>query len=161
MIFVTVGHQMPFDRLIGWMETWSAEHAAEEVAFQVGDGRLPTRGTAHRFLSPKAYRNLIRGADVVVGHAGTGTILECGFQGTPLVVVPRRARQRETRNDHQVATARAFSGRAWIQVADDPASLAAAISALRGQRAAPIGAADSGLLDRIRGFIEGGVIKAR
>jgi UDP-N-acetylglucosamine transferase subunit ALG13 len=43
---------------------------------------------------------------VVVGHAGMGTILTALQLNTPLLVMPRRGAMGETRNDHQMDTAR-------------------------------------------------------
>jgi UDP-N-acetylglucosamine transferase subunit ALG13 len=62
-------------------------------------------------------------ADIVVAHAGTGTILACLQNGTPCIIVPRKASLGEHRNDHQFATARRFEGRKGVFVVWDIADL--------------------------------------
>ena len=71
-------------------------------------------------------------ADAVVAHAGIGTILGALELGKPTVVMPRRAALGEHRNDHQLATARRFSG-PGIAVALDEHELAAEL----GRMASP------------------------
>jgi UDP-N-acetylglucosamine transferase subunit ALG13 len=56
-------------------------------------------------------------------HAGTGSILAAMKYGKPIIVMPRVARLRETRNDHQLATVRRFKELSGITVALDEQEL--------------------------------------
>ena len=47
-----------------------------------------------------------------------GTIISCLELATPMILLPRRGSLRETRNDHQLATAEHFADKAGIWVAD-------------------------------------------
>ena len=131
-LFVTVGAQMPFDRLIEAMEAWAAQHPEDEVFAQVGDSSfVGTASETERFLSPEAFAEACEGADAIVGHAGTGTLFAALERGKPLLVMPRRAALRETRNDHQVATAKQFQNHDGVFVAWQASELDAQLDMLR------------------------------
>lgn len=124
MIFVTVGGQLPFDRLIRAVDGWAGEHAQEPVIAQIGSsGYLPKYMSARRLLTPAAFGAYVDDAQAVVAHAGIGTILACLERKKPLLIVPRRASLGEHRNDHQMATVRNLADRAGIWVALDEAEL--------------------------------------
>ena len=106
MIFATVGGQMPFERLIRLVDEWAGREGRDDVVAQVGLGLTPRNLDCVRMLAPPEFRATMREARVVVAHAGMGTILTALELGKPLLVLPRLARLGETRNDHQVATAR-------------------------------------------------------
>lgn len=117
MIFVTVGTQLAFSRLIDVMERY-AQSSGEEVIAQVGDESTPRHGMDVRHLiAPAEYNAIFRKARVIVSHAGIGTILSARQFGRPLVIVPRRCDLGEHRNDHQIATARALEDTPGLHVA--------------------------------------------
>ena len=159
-LFLTVGAQMPFDRLVSAVDAWAQKHPQDEVFAQVGDSDIsPEFIRAERFLAPPAFARACADADAIIGHAGTGTIFSAIEHQKPLVILPRRASRRETRNDHQVATARAFDGRRGLFVAWETDELPNRLEALR--RGLEDGIAPSSpdhqetpLLRTIRDFIE-------
>ena len=107
MIVATVGHQMPFDRLIRALDAWAIVDGRSDLFAQVGRGRyLPRQFAAVPFLDPASLEQRIASASAVIAHAGMGTVITARRLGKPLLVVPRRADLGETRNDHQLATAR-------------------------------------------------------
>lgn len=124
MILVTVGAQMSFPRLVDAIDDWAAGRPDAEVLAQIGDqSPTPARVDHVPLVDPDELRRLIRQAEVVVAHAGMGTIITCLDLGTPLIVFPREGARRETRNDHQVATANHFRDRAGIWVAESEQAL--------------------------------------
>ena len=124
MIFVTVGDQMAFDRLISAMDQWALSRGRDDVVAQIGEGSfLPRSLEWKRRLSPEVFSAEIERAELVVAHAGIGTILACLAQQKRLVVMPRRAHLKETRNDHQVATTRHLAQRGLVEVAEDEKEL--------------------------------------
>lgn len=160
MIFVTVGAQMPFDRLVHALDAWAATHRDVAVFAQVGDTPAPPAHIPYsRMLTPAEFAERVRGAQLIVAHAGMGSILTALEYGKPLLVMPRRADLRETRNDHQLATVKQFADNARIHVAPDEHALATQLDALLSQAPAPgmgpqIGAfASPALLSAIRDFI--------
>ena len=105
MIFVTVGTQLSFDRLVKQAENWALENNYTDIVFQVGSqGYKPLTGRSFEFISGKEADNYFNEASVVIGHAGMGTILSCLSEGKPLVFMPRLYTLNEHRNDHQLAT---------------------------------------------------------
>lgn len=120
MILVTVGTQLPFDRLIRAVDQWAATHPEMEVVAQTGSGGYtPAHFPTRRTIDPTEFHQLIQRAQVIVSHAGMGTILSALELGKPLILLARLAVHHEHRNDHQIATAARFQSRAQIHVADD------------------------------------------
>lgn len=110
LIFLTVGHQTQFDRLVRLMDRWCADRGYAEVFGQIGESRyLPRNFQSVRWLSPEDYTLRLATSSAVVAHAGTGTILSSIEMRKPLLVLPRLRRFHETRSDHQVGTARHFA----------------------------------------------------
>ncbi|SHF38815.1 Glycosyltransferase family 28 C-terminal domain-containing protein [Litoreibacter ascidiaceicola] len=116
MIFVTVGTQLPFPRLIKYMARWAQSHS-ERVVLQTGDGSGFNGCEAYRSLPSDQFGTFMTEARVIVSHAGIGSILAAKALNKPIVVIPRRAKLSEHRNDHQLATAAALEGRAGLRVA--------------------------------------------
>jgi UDP-N-acetylglucosamine transferase subunit ALG13 len=131
MIFVTVGAQMPFDRLVRNVDAWVGRSGGNDVFAQIGrtDWRPANMGWT-AFLDPPEYRQRLFAADVIVTHAGMGTILTALEFGRPILVMPRRGDLNETRNDHQFGTARALAEAGRVSVAWNERDLYAALSRL-------------------------------
>ena len=157
MIFVSVGGELPFDRLIRAMDAYAALHPDEGFLAQIGAGRFePAHMPWRRTLGRDAYAEALAGATLVVAHAGMGSILSAGEAARPIVILARRARLGEHRNDHQRDTAAHLGGRPGIFVAEDEAALSARIAAARAaagaMRALPA-SAPGPFLARLRGFV--------
>lgn len=104
-LFVTVGSQLPFDRLIIAVDEWAQQHSDCRVFAQIGFSRYrPNFMRYQATLSPSEYREALMKADLIVAHAGMGTIISALELGKPLLLMPRLAEKKEHRNDHQLAT---------------------------------------------------------
>ena len=120
MIFVTVGGQMPFDRMILAVDRWARDRKRDDVVAQIGPSDLkPEHIEWTHSLTRDLFIMEIQKADCLVAHAGWGTIISALENAKPIILFPRKADLRETRNDHQSATARAFSHHPGIAVAFD------------------------------------------
>jgi UDP-N-acetylglucosamine transferase subunit ALG13 len=120
VILVSVGSQVPFDRLIRAVDEWAGIKGRSDVFAQIADGEYrPTHMRFVDFVDPSEFKRLVGEAQVVVSHAGMGSIITALELGKPIVVMPRQARFRETRNDHQVAAAKYFGEQGRIIVATD------------------------------------------
>lgn len=158
MIFVTVGANTPFDRLVRCIDEWAAERGRDDVFAQVGRANYrPGHLRWKAMLTPEEFREALANARVVVAHAGIGTILNALQLGVPVLVMPRRATLREQRNDHQLATARHLSERGLVHVAMDEAELRARLDELVALPAAERipDVAPPPLVERLRNFIAG------
>ena len=102
MIFVTVGtHEQQFNRLVGYMDKWAAEHD-EEVIMQVGFTNAPKNCRSQKIYDQEEFLDLITRARIVITHGGPccfTKVLKCGK--IP-VVVPRMHKLGEHVDDHQV-----------------------------------------------------------
>lgn len=161
MILVTVGAQMPFDRLIAAVDAWAALHPTVRFFAQIGEQAWTPRHIPYATrLAPNAFIDRVRKSTGIVAHAGMGSILSALEHGKPILVMPRRGDLGETRNDHQFATARRFASTGRVQVAFDETALPEALDRLvgiaRGQ-AQPLHAigpyASTELLDALRAFV--------
>lgn len=128
MIFVTVGTQLPFERLVQAMDAWAGNHPGEEIFMQTGETAYQPRHCAFKpHTRPDEWEDCFGRAALVVSHAGMGTILKSLDQGRPLILMPRLTALGEHRNDHQVATAARFNGFPNIRIVNEPSELVAAL----------------------------------
>jgi UDP-N-acetylglucosamine transferase subunit ALG13 len=128
VIFVTVGTQLPFDRLVKAVDDL-APRLGKRVFAQTSEGRYTPRNIEWKpFIRPLEVDQFFREAEVIVAHAGIGTILTARKLGKPVILMPRVAALGEHRNDHQLATVGALEGRPGIYVARDEAALEALLS---------------------------------
>lgn len=124
MIFVTVGSQMPFDRLIRRVDAWAGERRRDDVFAQIGPtGREPAHLRWTQRIDTSEFRHILFEAEIVITHAGVGTILTALEFGKPVLVMPRCAELGETRNNHQFGTAHELAKSRRIAVAWDDAEL--------------------------------------
>lgn len=111
-IFVTVGTQLPFDRLIAAVLDWAKHDGSvfRQIDIQYGATKLemPQNPKIRHtdFMSPADYQRCFEDADLIISHAGMGTIMQAAKLEKPVVIMPRRASYGEHRNDHQLGTAR-------------------------------------------------------
>lgn len=110
MIFVTVGWQYGFKRLIAKMDE-IASRINEEVTMQIGTTEYEPK-YAHYFHfveSDEQILEYIRESRLVISHAGAGSILTVFSIGKPTIIVPRLRKYGEHIDDHQLELAEAMS----------------------------------------------------
>jgi UDP-N-acetylglucosamine--N-acetylmuramyl-(pentapeptide) pyrophosphoryl-undecaprenol N-acetylglucosamine transferase len=106
LIFVTLGtHEQPFDRAIALL---AEAGSADELYIQ--HGATPTRpdliaATWVEYLEWSTLTATMRRAQVVVSHAGVGSMVTAIRAGKKPVVIPRLARWGEHVDDHQLQLA--------------------------------------------------------
>lgn len=127
MIFLTVGTQLPFDRLVHSVDHWATTHPAVIFA-QIADSKNPPK-TIHwaNFLSPAETKCHMERAEIIVAHAGMGSILTALSMGKRIIVMPRRASLEEHRNDHQLASAGKLRNIRGLTVAENTRDLVDAL----------------------------------
>lgn len=128
MILVTVGTQLPFDRLINSVEQWAVTKNYNDIVFQVGrSGYKPSIGRSVEFIPAPELQSIIEQAELVIAHAGTGTMISCLSQKKPIVIMPRDYLFGEHRNNHQKATVAKLHNIHGVFVADSEHELPKAI----------------------------------
>lgn len=103
LIVCTLGtHPQPFDRVLDWLlpviddEELVVQHGATEKR----SGARRVRW--HQFLDYDELAELIRTADVVVSHAGVGSLMTAIGLGSVPVAIPRSQAEGEHVDDHQL-----------------------------------------------------------
>ncbi|MET0246164.1 MAG: glycosyltransferase [Sphingomonas sp.] len=124
MILVTVGTQLPFDRLVSAVDAIAPTLNVPIIA-QIGRGSYrPANMEWRTFVDPIAFEELFQTCSLAVSHAGIGTIVTAQRLLKPLIVLPRLASLEEHRNDHQLSTVRALEARKGLYVANGSEDLA-------------------------------------
>jgi UDP-N-acetylglucosamine transferase subunit ALG13 len=156
MILLTVGTQLPFDRLVKAMDQ-AAPQLNEAVFAQIGNGQyLPDGFDYCRMMPPADLMLKFANASLIVSHAGTGSLLTARRYAKPIILFPRRASLGEHRNDHQLATCQQMEGRPGVFVAHDETQLFDLLQRRSPANAAPAGQTDapkSGLGRSIANYI--------
>lgn len=130
MIFVTVGmHSDGFPRLVETMDRLAA-HTEEEVLIQTGSTAYqPSAARWFTFASQAEMDAHSRRAQIIVSHAGAGSILTALRHGKPLIVVPRRQQHGEHIDDHQLELAQALAEVGALIMVDAPEKIPAKLQA--------------------------------
>ncbi len=112
MILVMVGnHYKGFGRLLRKMDE-IASRISHEIMIQRGySNYLPKYAKYFDFVPMKEAIELMRMSELIISHAGFGTILLCKEYGIPLIIFPRRKKYGEHGTDHQVEIAKALEER--------------------------------------------------
>ena len=121
-VFVTVG-TTPFRGLVDFFDM-----AGTDLDVRIQCAEKPYTKFAHSFEFTEDIQGEINRSDLVVSHAGAGTVYSLLENGTPCLVVPNRERQ----DPHQDEITRYISGQAFAATETDlsrwknPADLARA-----------------------------------
>ena len=161
MIFVTIGSAVKgieFTRLIKKMDE-IAGMIDEEVVMQIGTVPYePQNAKYFRYASYQENLSYFQKASLVVGHGGTGTILNALRFQVPIVVVPRRHDYGEHVDDHQMELAQQLKGNELIEVVYELEDLEPAVKKMleRGKKVGKgmISPEKETLIKTLREFVE-------
>ncbi|MBI4021196.1 MAG: beta-1,4-galactosyltransferase [Candidatus Aenigmarchaeota archaeon] len=118
MIFVSVGTDThDFSRLLRRMDEVAR---TKEVVMQIGHSHYrPRHARWFAFETNAAIDRLYSRADVIVTHAGAGSIISALVYGKVPLVVPRLQRFGEHVNDHQLDVARFLDRKGMVKLVAD------------------------------------------
>jgi UDP-N-acetylglucosamine transferase subunit ALG13 len=126
VIFLTVGTQLSFDRLVSVVDKWCGNNPDITVFAQVGLTTLKIEHMEYaEFVTPEQANKFFLDADLIIAHAGMGSVLTALKYRKPILIAPRKASLGEHRNEHQLATAKWLSGHPGISVAFDESQVTA------------------------------------
>jgi UDP-N-acetylglucosamine transferase subunit ALG13 len=152
MILVTVGtSETPFDRLIRAFDV--DDRPDEELVVQHGPSSVRPRGASCvDFLPFDQLVEAIRGARLVVTHAGVGSIMTTLANGKRPIVVPRLRQFGEAVDDHQLALGRRLSESGLVVLVESPENVLARLEAAAGLSELDTGPSRA-LVAELRSFI--------
>jgi UDP-N-acetylglucosamine transferase subunit ALG13 len=140
-LFVTLGTIRPY-RFDAVVDAILATGLVDDrTVWQLGTTTRQTLpGTAFSQLGATEFDRRAREADVVITHAGVGTVMHLLEMGIFPVVVPRRAKRNEHIDDHQVQIAGLLNSRAIslvreVEALDRSTIFAASATEIRSARA--------------------------
>jgi UDP-N-acetylglucosamine transferase subunit ALG13 len=135
LLFVTVGATLPFDRMVSAVATLKREgEIHERVIAQVGRGAArPVELQTVETMKFDEVQRTLREADIVICHAGTGSIITALREHCRVVVMPREHKLGEHYDDHQSEITSAFAARGLVVGARSIDELRIAIRKIRGR----------------------------
>ena len=155
-IFIALGtHPQQFDRLLKALDRLVASKKIKGKIFaQIGNSTYePKNFPFRKFLKPKEYEREMKSADIIISHAGAGSIITALKYEKPLIVVPRLKRFNEHTDDHQIDLARALEEKGKALAVFNLRNLAQAIK--KAKHFKPKTKSDrTKLIKRIRTFLE-------
>lgn len=157
-ILVTCGTQFPFERLMVMVAGWAVKNPAvtDEIYCQVGPGGKSVEPIpSSEFLTPEEYNKIITQADVLVAHAGIGSILSAYEKNIPIIIMPRKSDLGEHRNNHQASTSREFSARKGVYVANSEKELHHLLDVRKALDKPGSTLPECLMVNKIRSFIKG------
>ena len=81
----------------------------EKVVAQIGNTDEKYQNLEeHKYLSSDQYSNYLRQSSLIIGHAGTGTIISALEQCLPCILMVRDYKKNEHRSEHQSSMAYHF-----------------------------------------------------
>jgi beta-1,4-N-acetylglucosaminyltransferase len=156
MIFLTVGTQFPFDRLLKAVDdAFEQGLLTEDVCAQAGESSYKPRNfEAVASMQKHEFDIHLTKASAVIGHAGIGTITATLEQEKPLLVMPRLKQFGEVVNDHQVGIARRFEQAGLLIAAYKADELAGCIKLLKTFKPQKRQCAADAVVERISRFLQ-------
>lgn len=152
MIFVTVGmEKFPFDRLIRAVDRIASEGTIGPFFVQYGSSAaIPEHCEHARFLRFDEMLGRVQDAELVISHAGAGSVLTCADHGARTIVVPRQRAFGEHVDDHQLEFARLIARSGEVDCVTDLGDLEKAIDgALTRRGGGPEGRGRPAMADRL------------
>lgn len=126
LVVVVVGtDHHPFDRVVGWADSWAARHGSvARTLIQYGTSRPPTHATGRRLVGREEIQRYFAEARSVVTHGGPSTIIEACRHGHVPIVVPRSPALGEHVDGHQERFTALMAERSLIRLVTSSGELA-------------------------------------
>ena len=156
MIFVIVGSQkFPFERLIREMDRLvEVGVIRDEVVAQIGVSSYEPRYMRwQRFMDKENFDHHIETCDLLVTHAGEGSIMTGLLKNRKVIAVPRYERLGEHVSDHQLEIARALEKQKCIINVEDIKELEQVIANIAQIQLVPYESGRETILKTICDFI--------
>lgn len=131
MIFITLGSQkFQFNRLLAEIDKLLYEgKIVDKVFAQVGySDYKPQKYEYKQFLDRDEFNKIMKSANIIITHGGTGAIIGAIKQGKKVIAVPRLSKYGEHVDDHQLEITNEFKQMNLIENVNDIQLLGDAIT---------------------------------
>ena len=120
-LYVTVGtHRQQFNRLLETVDKWVKESKNTNVFAQTGNSDyIPKNFKSKKFLSDEEYEKNMKNSEVIITHAGAGTIINALNLKKAVVIMPRLKKVGEHINNHQLELAKKLEQEGLILVVNE------------------------------------------
>ena len=143
LVFATVGATLPFERMVRMVADAKASGLIpERLIVQVGINASQSSRDALAGLSNcemietlpfEEVQDLLKRADIVICHGGTGSIITALREGCRIITVPRQFELGEHYDEHQSEITSAFAERGLLAKADTQEEFAGALKSVRAR----------------------------
>lgn len=156
MIFITVGTQFPFDRLVRSIDQAIEKSILNETIFaQIGKSSyIPKYFEYVDYLDKGTFDLKVKQADALISHAGIGSLMLAFDYHKPVLLMPRSPQYNEVVNNHQIDTARKFEELGHVLAAYNENELIEKIKLLKTFVPKPRIPNRQGVIDRISSFLD-------
>lgn len=132
-ILVTIGSmaEKKFTRLFNIIDELCEEKFldANKIIAQVGfDNYKSKYYQTFDMVSDEEFKNMIDESDLIISHAGTGTVTSCLKKNKKVIIFPRMESYDEHYDDHQLELCNLFLMKNYIMCAKDKQELKECIS---------------------------------
>ena len=116
MIFVTVGSQLTFDRLLKTIDKEiEIGNIKDKVIVQGGKTKYKSKYmTIIKYLDLDEFDRYIKDADLIIPHGGVGSITDALKYNKTVIATPRLKKYKEALNDHQIQIIENFGIEGYI-----------------------------------------------
>ncbi|MCR2807393.1 PssE/Cps14G family polysaccharide biosynthesis glycosyltransferase [Paenibacillus soyae] len=156
MIFLTIGTQrFPFGRLLETVDLLIENKIIQDkVIAQIGYTEYKAKQMeTFQFADAETMDNYLAQADLLICHAGVGTITKALSMQKKVLIFPREKKFGEHVDDHQSEIAAVFKQRGHLTVAHNYEEMKEQIMHIYEQDFVPFQPQPSFLLDSIRDFV--------
>lgn len=127
-VLVTIGSMVEkkFTRLFKIIDELCEEGVldGEQVIAQVGfDNYRSPYYQCFDMIADEEFKQLIDACDLIITHAGTGTVTSSIKKGKKVIIFPRMAQYNEHYDDHQLELAELFTKQGYVLRATNKAEL--------------------------------------
>lgn len=127
-VLVTIGSMVEkkFTRLFRTIDELCEEGVleGENVVAQVGFDQYDSKFYKCFDMVPdEEFKRIISESDLIIAHAGTGTVISSIKQGKKVIIFPRMAKYDEHYDDHQLELAELFTRQGYVLKASNKEEL--------------------------------------
>lgn len=158
-VLVTIGSMVEkkFTRLFQMVDTLCEEGVLNgaDVTAQVGfDAYQSKYYKCFDMISDEQFKQMIDDSDLIITHAGTGTVTSCLKKSKRVIIVPRITKYDEHYDDHQLELADLFKKQNYVEVAQDIEELRNLILHINDFQPAPFTSNNAKMNQLVIDFIE-------